>query len=80
MNITSAEHEEYKQTVLKQFEDKAVAKFTALIPNFTDNIDAALDALVDLAAVRGLSPCEKRLLWGLVQLDTYRLLRKPITR
>jgi hypothetical protein len=63
--------------VLDQFEDAAVAKFNALLPTFTDDIPAALDALGDLAAVRGLTQREKRIFWGLVQLDTFRLLPKP---
>jgi hypothetical protein len=69
----SAEHECYKQNVLKQAEDAAVAKFTALIPTLTDNIPAALDALGDLHAVRGLTPREKSILVGLIQLDANRL-------
>jgi hypothetical protein len=75
----AAEHEEHRQEVLEQFEDAAVAKLTALIPTFTDDIPAALDALGDLHAVRGLTPREKRIMWGLIQLDTYRLFPKPIT-
>jgi hypothetical protein len=65
------------EEVRRQFEDAAITKFTALIPTFTNDIPAALDALGDLAAVRGLTPREKRIMWGLVQLDTFRLLRKP---
>ena len=69
----SAEHEEYKQQVLEQHEAAAVAKFTALIPTFTDNIDAALDVLTSLQAVRGLTPCEKRIMGSLITLSSCRL-------
>lgn len=75
----SAEHEEYKQNVLQQALDAATATFKALIPTFTNDINAALDALGGLAAVRGLTQREKSIMWGLIQLDTYRQLRKSIT-
>jgi hypothetical protein len=77
--MTKEENEIYNQRVLKQYEDAAVEKFKALIPTFTDDIPAALDALGDLAAVRGLSSLEKSIMWDLIQLDTFRLLRNPIT-
>jgi hypothetical protein len=65
----SAEHETYRQSILKQAEDEATAKFAALLPNLTSNIDAALAALVDLQAVRGLTPCEQSIMAGLIKLD-----------
>ena len=68
----SEEHEAHKQNVLKQAEDAAVAKFTALIPTFTNDIPAALDALGDLAAVRGLTPNEKLIMSSLMVLDACR--------
>ncbi len=69
----SAEHEAHKQQVLKQFEDETVAKFEALLPTFTDNIDAALDVLTSLQAVRGLTPCETRIMGSLITLSACRL-------
>jgi NifU-like protein involved in Fe-S cluster formation len=68
----SAQHEEYKQQVLQQHEDEALAKFKALIPTLTNDIPAALDALGDLAAVRGLTPNEKRIVSSLMVLDACR--------
>jgi hypothetical protein len=67
----SAEYEAHTQQVLEQHEAEAVAKFTALIPTFTDNIPAALDALADLQAVRGLTKLEKSIMSDLIQLDMY---------
>jgi len=69
----SAAHEAHKHNVLKQAEEDAVAKFAALRPTFTDNIPAALDALTDLQAVRGLTPLEKSIKVGLLQLEMCRV-------
>ena len=63
----SAGHEAYKQQVLKQFEEEACAKF-ASIENITADPEASLFALTDIEAVRGLTPCEKRIKAGLIKL------------
>jgi hypothetical protein len=72
----SAEHEAHRQNVLMLAEQEATAKFTALIPTFTSDIPAALDALGDLAAVRGLTQREKSIMGGLIVLDVCRRFPK----
>jgi len=63
------------EAVRKQFEDEAVARFSA-IENPTDHPQEAIDALVDIKAARGLTASETRMLWGFIQLVVF----KPVVK
>ena len=69
----SAEHEAYKQDVVKKAELEATARFEAMIPTIRDNPQAGVNALADIAATRALTPCEKRIMVGLIQLEGCRV-------
>jgi len=67
--IVSTEHKEHRQRVLKQFDDEATTKFWELMRTFRDNTVECFYALADIEAVRGLTPSEKRVKVGLLQLE-----------
>ena len=70
--IVSTEREEHRQRVLKEFDDEATTKFWALMPTFRDNTVECLYALADIEGVRALTPSEKIIKVGLLQMEMCR--------